>query len=96
MREIFLRSIIVASMLFATVALNAAELNKKPDNRDLRTLTGDGDTGQKTCPDNTFLCYTSCCTNSEECCTTTKGCVAVGSCAPSSPQSIKQFDKLQR
>lgn len=96
MRKIFLRSIIVAAMLSATVALEAADLDKKPENRDLRTLTGDGDTNQKNCPDNTFLCYTTCCTNSEECCTTTKGCVAVGGCAPPSPQSIKQFEGLQR
>mgnify|MGYP001105884204 CR=1 FL=1 len=96
MQKVFLRSMILAAMLSAAVAVDAAELVKKVDNRDLRTLTGDGDTVQKACPDNTFLCYTSCCTNSEECCTTTKGCVAVGGCAPSSPQSIKQFEKLQR
>ena len=96
MQKIFLRLMILAAMLSAAVVLDAAELDKKLHNRDLRWLTGDGVTDQKACPDNTFLCYTSCCTNSEECCTTTKGCVAVGDCAPASPQSIKKFEKPHR
>ena len=95
-----MRRELMTAMLGALVVTagttSAAEFEKKLDNGTLRKLTGDGDKEQKTCPDNTFLCYTSCCTNSQECCTTTKGCVAVGGCAPTSPQSIRQLEKLSR
>jgi hypothetical protein len=100
MQRFFLQSMMLAVVLFPVLPLDAAELekvlDKELDERVLRLLTGDGEKDETTCPDNTFLCYTSCCTNAEECCTTTKGCVAVGDCAPPSPQSIMQSNELQR
>jgi hypothetical protein len=96
MQRRFLRSIIIATMLFPLLPLDAAELDKERDKAVPRKLTGDREKEQPACPDNTFLCFKSCCTNAEECCTTTKGCVAVGGCAPLAPQSIMQYQKLQR
>jgi hypothetical protein len=91
-----LMTAIVGGLVVAGSAIVAAEFEKKLDKETLRKLTGDGAKPQTTCPDNTFLCYTSCCTNSQECCTTTKGCVAVGRCGTPSPQSITQPEKLHR
>jgi hypothetical protein len=87
---------IVAAMLATALASDAADFDKKLDSSGLRKLINDGDKKQKTCPDNTFICYESCCTNAEECCTTTRGCTAVGGCAPPSPQSIKRLNEYQR
>ncbi|MGB5732934.1 MAG: hypothetical protein WBM40_00620 [Thiohalocapsa sp.] len=86
----------LAALVVAAGATVAAEFERKLDYDTLRQLTGDGDKEQTTCPDDTFLCYTCCCTNSQECCTPTKGCVAVGGCDTPSPQSIRQPEKLQR
>lgn len=96
MQRILLQSTILAAMLATAPVPDAADFDKKLESSGLRKLTGDDDKEKKTCPDNTFVCYESCCTNSEECCTTTQGCTAVGGCAPPSPQSIKQFEEYQR
>jgi hypothetical protein len=87
---------ILAALVVAVGVAVAAEFERELDNDTLRQFTGGGDKEQTTCPDNTFLCYTSCCTNSQECCTKTKGCVAVGGCDTPSPQSIRQPEQLQR
>lgn len=73
-----LMTAILGALVVAGGATAAAEFEKTLDQETLRKLTGHGAKAQKTCPDNTFLCYTSCCTNSQECCTTMKGCAAVG------------------
>lgn len=96
MMRTVLMTAILGALLVAGSATVAAEFEKTLDKETLRELTVDGAKAQTTCPDNTFLCYTSCCTNSQECCTTTKGCVAVGDCRPPPPQSIRQPEKLLR
>jgi hypothetical protein len=95
MRRALITALLGALVVTANPAL-AVDFGKAQDMGSLRKLNADNDKEETTCPDNTFVCYTSCCTNSEECCTTTKGCVAVGSCSPPSPQTILPFGSFPR
>jgi hypothetical protein len=95
-----MRTVLIMAILGVFVmaggATVAAEFERRLEKETLRKLTGAEHKTQTPCPDNTFLCYTSCCTNSQECCTTTKGCVVVGACVTPPPQSITQPEKLHR